>query len=97
MKQEDLKDGMDVWTIRASNLRVPRGIYVIGGTLRHVKDKWHDYWRMDPWGYDFKPNELFASPEEAEDALIRFLDRMKENILFLRKARGESEVEKCDL
>jgi len=94
MKQEDLKDGMEVWTIRASNLRVPRGIYVIGGTLRHVKDKWHDYWKLDPWGYDFKPHELFATAEEAEDALIRFLDRTKEGILMRRKILKGSEVKK---
>lgn len=88
MKQEDLKDGMDVWTIRVSNIRVPRGIYVIGGTLRHVKDECHDYWILDPWRYKFKPSELFASMEEAEDALIRWLDQQKANVLFQQKVRG---------
>lgn len=87
MKQEDLKDGMNVWTIRATNLRNPRGIMVYGGTLRHTKDKWHDYWSLDPWGYSFKPSELFASKEDAEDALIRLCDRTKESILRLRKIR----------
>ena len=44
--------------------------------------------------YDFKPSELFAFFEEAENALIRWLDQQKANVLFQQKARGESEEPK---